>query len=61
MYIFANRNAKECSAVNHCIQTIWENLELPEDNDDICTLCKNMVKEARDQLLSNETQVCKKI
>nr|ADK94870.1 saposin isoform 1 [Penaeus monodon] len=50
------QNAKECNAVNHCIQTIWENLELPEDNDDICTLCKNMVKEARDQLLSNETQ-----
>lgn len=29
---------------------------LPEDNDDICTICKNMVKQARDQLESNETQ-----
>lgn len=49
-------NAKECGAVRHCIQTIWEKQILPEDNDDICTLCKNMVQEARDQLLSNETQ-----
>ncbi|XP_045625830.2 LOW QUALITY PROTEIN: prosaposin [Procambarus clarkii] len=49
-------NAKECSAVRHCIQTVWEKQRLPEDNDDICTICKNMVQEARDQLLSNETQ-----
>lgn len=49
-------NAKECSAVKHCIQTVWEKQRLPEDNDDICTICKNMVQEARDQLLSNETQ-----
>lgn len=52
-----NSNAKECSAVRHCIQTVWEKQRLPEDNDDICTICKNMVQEARDQLLSNETQV----
>ncbi|KAG7155148.1 Prosaposin-like 2 [Homarus americanus] len=49
-------NAKECNAVTHCIQTVWEKQTLPEDNDDICTICKNMVKEARDQLLSQETQ-----
>ncbi|KAK3925790.1 Prosaposin [Frankliniella fusca] len=48
--------AKGCGAVKHCIQTVWEHMTLPEDNDDICTLCKNMVKEARDQLESNETQ-----
>lgn len=49
-------NAKECRAVPHCIQTVWEKQVLPEDNDDICTLCKDMVQQARDQLLSNETQ-----
>jgi len=32
-------------------------MKLPTDNDDICQICKEMVKEARDQLLSNETQV----
>lgn len=48
--------AAGCNAVTHCIQGVWEHLRLPEDNDDICTLCKNMVKEARDQLQSNETQ-----
>lgn len=48
--------AAGCNAVPHCIQTVWEHLQLPEDNDDICTLCKDMVKQARDQLQSNETQ-----
>lgn len=48
--------AAGCNAVTHCIQGVWEHLQLPEDNDDICTLCKNMVKQARDQLQSNETQ-----
>ncbi|KAL7646629.1 UNVERIFIED_CONTAM: hypothetical protein RMT77_001880 [Armadillidium vulgare] len=50
------RNAKECKAVKHCIQTVWEKQNLPEDNDNVCSICKEMVKEARDQLLSNETQ-----
>ena len=27
-----------------------------QDNDDVCTICKNMVTEARDTLRSNETQ-----
>lgn len=48
--------AKGCGAVRHCIQTVWEHMILPEDNDDICKLCKDMVKQARDQLESNETQ-----
>lgn len=52
-----NSKAKECNAVSHCIQSVWENKVLPEDNDDICKLCKDMVQQARDQLLSNETQV----
>lgn len=50
------KGAKECNAVQHCIQTVWEKQRLPEDNDDICTICKNMVQEARDTLLSNQTQ-----
>lgn len=50
------RNAKECRAVSHCIQTVWETQNLPADNDDICTICKNMVQQARDTLESNETQ-----
>nr|CAD7594837.1 unnamed protein product [Timema genevievae] len=50
------KTAKSCGAVKHCIQTVWEHAQVPEDNDDICTICKNMVKQARDQLESNETQ-----
>lgn len=49
-------NAKSCRATRHCIQTVWERQTVPEDNDSICEICKNMVQQARDQLLSNETQ-----
>ncbi|XP_008187613.1 uncharacterized protein LOC100169068 isoform X1 [Acyrthosiphon pisum] len=48
-------NAAGCNAVKHCIQTTWVTQTYPEDNDDICTICKNMVKEARDTLTSNVT------
>ncbi|XP_055857020.1 uncharacterized protein LOC129919934 [Episyrphus balteatus] len=49
-------NAKQCNAVRHCIQTVWEQHDVPEDNDSICNICLDMVKQARDQLESNETQ-----
>ncbi|PSN42806.1 hypothetical protein C0J52_12679 [Blattella germanica] len=49
-------NAKNCGAVKHCIQTDWIHKTLPPDNDDVCKICLEMVKEARDQLESNETQ-----
>jgi hypothetical protein len=51
------RNAKTCGAVKHCIQTVWEHQQLPPDDDDVCQICLDMVKQARDQLESNETQV----
>lgn len=47
--------AKECHAVHHCIEKVWEDMTLPEDNDSVCQICKDMVKQARDQLMSNET------
>uniref|UniRef100_A0A182MZT0 Saposin n=1 Tax=Anopheles dirus TaxID=7168 RepID=A0A182MZT0_9DIPT len=50
------RNAKTCGAVSHCIQTVWEKQHYPVDNDEICNICLDMVKQARDQLESNETQ-----
>ncbi|XP_052868178.1 uncharacterized protein LOC128274121 [Anopheles cruzii] len=50
------RNAKSCGAVSHCIQTVWERQQYPVDNDEICNICLDMVKQARDQLESNETQ-----
>lgn len=48
--------ANSCGAVKHCIQTVWEHQRLPPDNDDVCKICLDMVKQARDQLESNETQ-----
>lgn len=52
--------SRECNKVTSlCIKKVWNQNPYPEDNDDVCTVCKNMVKEARDQLESNETQVSK--
>lgn len=50
------RNAANCNAVQHCIQTVWETHSVPEDSDSICKICLDMVGQARDQLESNETQ-----
>ncbi|KAL6260537.1 hypothetical protein P5V15_008060 [Pogonomyrmex californicus] len=50
------KTAKGCSAVNHCIHRYWEQMEVPEDNDTVCGICKDMVQQARDQLESNQTQ-----
>lgn len=50
------RTAKSCRATRHCIKAVWEKQEYPVDNDSICQICLDMVKEARDQLRSNETQ-----
>lgn len=50
------RTAKQCGAVKHCIQVVWQYKKLPPDNSDICETCKKMVQEARDELLSNTTQ-----
>ncbi|XP_032515377.2 uncharacterized protein LOC116768698 [Danaus plexippus] len=47
---------KECKATHHCVQKVWSKQTYPEDNDSICKICKDMVKQARDQLESNQTQ-----
>lgn len=49
--------SKECGATSHCIDRVWSRQILPEDKDEVCTICKNMVTEARDTLGSNETIV----
>ncbi|KAK9878890.1 hypothetical protein WA026_003719 [Henosepilachna vigintioctopunctata] len=49
-------SAAGCHATKHCIQTDWVHRKLPPDNSNVCQTCLKMVKEARDQLLSNETQ-----
>ncbi|XP_058789461.1 uncharacterized protein LOC131663220 isoform X2 [Phymastichus coffea] len=48
--------AAGCNATKHCIPKVWEKLQVPEDHDSVCQICKDMVKQARDQLESNETQ-----
>ena len=51
------RESSQCSATKHCIRKYWNANPYPKDDDDVCKICKEMVKEARDQLESNETQV----
>nr|ATU82777.1 secreted Prosaposin protein [Pristhesancus plagipennis] len=49
--------AAECSAVKHCIQGVWEHeVPIQADKTSVCQTCLEMVKLARDQLESNETQ-----
>ncbi|XP_070151642.1 prosaposin [Polyergus mexicanus] len=50
------KTAKGCSAVKHCIHRYWEQMEVPDDKDNVCGICKDMVQQARDQLESNQTQ-----
>ncbi|CAF4835180.1 unnamed protein product [Pieris macdunnoughi] len=47
---------RECKATHHCVQRVWSRMTFPQDDDGICKICKDMVKQARDQLQSNETQ-----
>ncbi|KAL1459310.1 hypothetical protein WDU94_011304 [Cyamophila willieti] len=49
-------SAASCGATQHCIQAVWSHLRVEQDGDDVCKICKDMVKQARDQLTSNETQ-----
>ncbi|KAJ8681335.1 hypothetical protein QAD02_017122 [Eretmocerus hayati] len=48
--------ARQCEAMQHCIPKDWETRVVPEDNDSVCSVCKDMVQQARDQLESNQTQ-----
>ncbi|XP_012276553.1 prosaposin [Orussus abietinus] len=48
--------AAGCKATKHCISNIWEKMEVPEDSDSVCKICKDMVQQARDQLESDQTQ-----
>ncbi|XP_022910966.2 prosaposin [Onthophagus taurus] len=48
--------ASGCHAVPHCIQTVWQHQTVQQDKDSVCQICLDMVKQARDQLLSNETE-----
>ncbi|CAH1175910.1 unnamed protein product [Phaedon cochleariae] len=49
-------SAAGCHATKHCIQTVWIHKQLPPDDSSVCQTCLDMVKQARDQLESNETQ-----
>ena len=50
------RTAAGCTATAHCIKTMWKDMKVPEDNDTVCNICKDMVQQAHDQLESNQTQ-----
>ncbi|CAK9795646.1 PSAP [Anthophora quadrimaculata] len=50
------KTASGCNATKHCIRTVWQDMKVPEDNDSVCNICKDMVQQARDQLESNQTQ-----
>ncbi len=51
------RQSAKCGATKFCIKKDWVHRVYPVDDDDVCKICKDMVGQARDQLMSNETQV----
>ena len=51
------RASAECGATRHCVDLTWSRMRLQPDDDDVCTICKNMVQQARDVLNSNQTLV----
>lgn len=48
--------ANECRATTHCIEKVWSEQRLDNDNDDICQLCKDAVKTARDEVTKKKTR-----
>jgi len=50
------QQASQCGAMSHCIKAVWEKETVGQDDDEVCKICKDMVGQARDTLLSNETQ-----
>jgi len=48
--------AAQCNALPFCIQAVWTKEKVEKDTDEVCDICKDMVGQARDTLLSNETQ-----
>lgn len=50
------KTASGCNATKHCIDKVWKHMKVPNDDDSVCTICKDMVQQAHDQLESNQTQ-----
>ncbi|XP_039275952.1 uncharacterized protein LOC111050095 [Nilaparvata lugens] len=47
--------AKQCGAVDHCIQTVWEKQSLDVDSSHYCQSCMNFVINTKDFLAKNAT------
>jgi len=48
--------AAQCGQISHCIQSVWMKQRVDIDTDEVCHICKDMVGQARNTLMSNETQ-----
>lgn len=48
---------KACQNVQYCISSVWSKKHYSGPSDNVCQICLEMVKEARDVLQSNETMV----
>jgi len=42
--------------VDHCIGSVWHGLDLPQDTDGVCQLCKDVIAEAHRALASGKTE-----
>ncbi|KAK6633817.1 hypothetical protein RUM44_004424 [Polyplax serrata] len=49
------KTVKACQNVQYCISSVWSKKHYSGPSDNVCQICLEMVKEARDVLQSNET------
>ena len=49
-------HAKECGAVQHCLQTVWQNQKIQVKSDETCTYCMLLVGELRSALENKATE-----
>lgn len=47
--------SKKCNSTTRCIESVWPFQKYKEDNDDICTVCKDLMIESRDKWLLHNT------
>jgi len=46
------KEAKECSAMDHCINHNWAQLAIKKDTDGICELCEKTIEALRDVIIT---------
>lgn len=50
------KNAKQCSAVNHCVQSVWTKQQEPVDDTPMCRWCDDLMDDIRELVAANTSK-----